>query len=373
MSLYEERYNRIMAAVALEPVDKVPVVIGGSAIYAQIAGITTQKFLDDPEAQIEAGLKAHKLFGNVDGTQGVLFNPCGMQFGWLSQIKMPGYELRENELWQVFEINAIKDEDYELLPEMGFGPWINMVVDDRIGNIMGRLPAGFAEYREIADQRYKDELGIVNIKDGSSMSGPIEMWCGGRGMAKLFGEDLLDIPEKVERVLKIIHRATMVRYEALFKSEERPFGLWVAAWRGIPSIMNREMFIRYQWQYFREYVQLCVDYGVLPVLHLDGCWDQGLDLLRELPARKCIAALDGKTNILEAKRIAGDRMCIMGDLQAEKVAFSTPGNCYDYCMMLIKEMGDGFILAPGCDLPFNGKLENAQMMAKAADDFAKKR
>ena len=66
-------------------------------------------------------------------------------------------------------------------------------------------------------------------------------------------------------------------------------------------------------------------------------------------------------------------MCIMGDLQAEKVAFDTPQTCYDYCTMLIKEMGDGFMLAPACSLPFNGKLENAQMMAKAADDHAKKR
>lgn len=134
-----------------------------------------------------------------------------------------------------------------------------MVVNERIGNIMGRLPAQFAEYKKIASQRYKAELGIVNIKESGSMAGPIEMWCGGRGMVKLFGEDLLDCPEKVERVFKIIHQATMARYEALFKSGEKPCGLWVAAWRGIPSFMNREMFIRYQWQYFREYVQLCTD------------------------------------------------------------------------------------------------------------------
>ena len=373
MSLYEERYNRIMAAVALEPVDKVPVIIGGSGMFPKIAGITAQKYLDDPEANMEASIKSHILLGNVDGTQGALFHPAGMCFGWLSQIKMPGYELSENELWQVYEVGAIKDEDYDVLPEMGFGPWINMVVNERVGNIMDRIPKESAKYKKIAAQRYKDELQIVNIKDAGSMSGPIEMWCGGRGMAKLFGEDFFDRPEKVDRVFKIIHEFTMAKYETLFKSEDKPLGLWVAAWRGIPSIMNREMFLRYAWKYFVEYVQLCVDYGVLPVLHLDGCWDPGLDLLRELPARKCIAALDGKTNILEAKRVVGDRMCIMGDLQAEKVAFDTPQTCYDYCTMLIKEMGDGFMLAPACSLPFNGKLENAQMMAKAADDHAKKR
>ena len=131
----------------------------------------------------------------------------------------------------------------------------------------------------IAAQRYTDELGIVNVKDGRSMSGPIEMWCGGRGMAKLFGEDFFDRPEKVERVFKIIHEFTMAKYEALFKSEDKPLGLWVemcirdryeaefksenkplglwvAAWRGIPSLMNREMFLKYAWKYFVEYVQL---------------------------------------------------------------------------------------------------------------------
>ena len=92
MSLYEERYNRILAAVALEPVDKVPVIIGGSAMFPKIAGITAQKYLDDPEANMEAAIKSHILLGNVDGTQGALFHPAGMCFGWLSQIKMPGYE-----------------------------------------------------------------------------------------------------------------------------------------------------------------------------------------------------------------------------------------------------------------------------------------
>ena len=43
MSLYEERYNRIMSAVALERWDKVPVVIGGSALTHRLR-VLTQKF-----------------------------------------------------------------------------------------------------------------------------------------------------------------------------------------------------------------------------------------------------------------------------------------------------------------------------------------
>ncbi len=57
MSLYDERLNRIMAAVALEPVDKVPVVIGGSAIFARVAGITVQIQYK------KRGLQVSEIFG----------------------------------------------------------------------------------------------------------------------------------------------------------------------------------------------------------------------------------------------------------------------------------------------------------------------
>ncbi|MBQ4045271.1 MAG: hypothetical protein II627_02385 [Lachnospiraceae bacterium] len=73
-----------------------------------------------------------------------------------------------------------------------------------------------------------------------------------------------------------------------------------------------------------------------------------------------------------AKEIVGDNICIMGDVPAEMLAFSKPEKVYDYVTKLLKTMGPvGYMVCSGCDVPFNARLENVQMMAKARDDFYK--
>jgi uroporphyrinogen-III decarboxylase len=39
---------------------------------------------------------------------------------------------------------------------------------------------------------------------------------------------------------------------------------------------------------------------------------------------------------------------------------------YDYASKLVKDMGDGFILASGCSIPPNAKVENVKAMISAA-------
>ena len=84
-------------------------------------------------------------------------------------------------------------------------------------------------------------------------------------------------------------------------------------------------------------------------------------------------ALDGKTSMKLAKDTVGDIMCIMGDVPAELLAFGTKEKVYEYVTHLLNMMGPaGYIICSGCDVPFNAKLENVQMMAQARDDYYKK-
>jgi len=78
-------------------------------------------------------------------------------------------------------------------------------------------------------------------------------------------------------------------------------------------------------------------------------------------------ALDGETDIFQAKKVLGDHMCIMGDVPASMLFRDTPENVYAYCTRLIRELGpEGFILQSGCDIPANAQLENVQAMVAAA-------
>ncbi len=89
--------------------------------------------------------------------------------------------------------------------------------------------------------------------------------------------------------------------------------------------------------------------------------------LKRLTRIKKAVALDGETDILAAKEILGDHLCIMGDVPASVLYLEDPDTVYEYCARLVRELGpEGFILQSGCDIPANAKLENVQAMVAAA-------
>ena len=117
---------------------------------------------------------------------------------------------------------------------------------------------------------------------------------------------------------------------------------------------------------------LAIDRNIVPIFHLDSCWDRAFAHFKELPARTFILSLDGTSDIRLCRNTMGDHAAIMGDVPAAMLAFSKPEEVYDYTMNLIKTVGPtGYMVCSGCDIPFNGKVENMQMMAKAADDAAR--
>ena len=374
MSVYDERLARINAAIALEPVDKVPMISGAAAVASQFCGVKMADYIKDMELNCTVNIKATEMMGNIDGIQTPLSSPYGLPTLWLSNIKAPGVELTDNELWQVCEAELIQPEDYDDILENGFGQWYTRFMKEKLHDPIGMMAqTGLSTYGPTAIKRF-EEAGYVVVKDGSLLS-PFEMFCGGRSLETFLVEDLLEEPDKMDQVFEVTHKFNMDRYTKRFSDPKtRPFGVWIGGWRGTPETLNPHMFERFSWRYFKDLIQLCLDFGVVPFMHLDACWDQGLHYFKEyMPKGRGVLCLDGKTDIFKAKEIVGDSICIMGDVPASMLAFGTPQDVYDYTTKLCKEIGPtGFMCCSGCDVPFNAKLENTQMMAKAVDDFAVK-
>lgn len=370
MSSFEEKKERIRAAIALEPVDKAPVISGNAAFNAAICNVTLADYINDMELNCTCNIEGFKKSGDYDGVQLRLSSPYVLPGMWLSKIRVPGKELPDNELWQVLENELITQEDYDTILENGWEDWYNDYMVNRLGN-PGAEAAKMFEYAPVAKKRF-EEAEINCIKEGNIFS-PFEALCGGRSMGAFLVDDLIDEPDKTEAVFKVIHEYNMNKYIKQFESPNKPVGVWVGGWRGTPSILSKEMFERFAWPYYKELVDLCVNYDVLPILHLDSSWNLALSNFRQLPAKKCLMALDGKTDMKLAKETLGDMMCIMGDVPAEMLAFSTPEKVHEYVTNLLKVMGPtGYMVCSGCDVPFNAKLENVLMMTQARDDFFKK-
>ena len=108
MGLFEERWDRIKAAIALEPVDKAPVISGNAAFNAAACGVPLGDYIKDMELNCTCNIKGTELSGDLDGVQSMLMSPYVLPGMWLSQVSVPGVELPDNELWQIREQNGTR-------------------------------------------------------------------------------------------------------------------------------------------------------------------------------------------------------------------------------------------------------------------------
>ena len=361
-SLYEENLARIKRAVTLEPTDRVPYIPVANAYFAKSEGITLKDYITNFELATDTNLKAADTVGGVDGTQNILFSPWLLTDVWLSPVYMPGRELGDDEMWQVIEAENLTREDYDVILNNGFESFYEKYLIEKCGDPNKNL-APFFEYLPTATQRLSD-AGIPCVC-GFIIVNPFEMLCGSRSLENFF-MDLLDIPDKVEAVCKVIMEFQLKKYDAMLGAI-KPHGVWIGGWRSAPDMLSMEIWERFVWPWYEPFTELVLSHDVIPTFHLDSCWDRGLEHFRGMPAKKCIMGLDSKTNIRLAKKTLGDMMCILGDVPAEILAFGQPEEVFDHSTELINDIGPtGYILASGCDIPSNGKKENIKAMRDAA-------
>lgn len=367
-NLYNERLERIKKAVALEEVDKIPIAPCGNAFYARAKDITLKDYITDFDLACTTNIEVIDSL-DADATQNTIFHPYLLGINWLSQVAIPGKELDDDEMWQVMEAENMEFEDYQKIIDGGYEKWYAEFLERKLPGYMETLQP-FFEYLPRADQRFK-EAGIPCIADFLLYT-PFEYFCGGRTLQKFFIDDIWENPDVVDEASKVCHEALLKDYAESF-TNNKPIGVWVGGWRTAPELMSPEIWDRFVWPYLKANAELCIEYDVIPMFHLDANWDRELERFRELPAKKCIIALDSKTDIRRAKEILGDHSCILGDVPAELLTFGTPEEVYDHTVQLIKDIGPtGYIVASGCDIPSDAKIENVQAMARAANEFFEK-
>jgi uroporphyrinogen-III decarboxylase len=283
---------------------------------------------------------------------------------------IPGRELPEDALAQIHERELFTREDYDRIASLGWNAFWEEHYRVMANKSLERLTAAqnLLLDRYCREKQICEESGIPVLL-GAAVDSVLMAFSLSRTLTQ-FTMDLFEVPDKVQAAMEatcddLIQNA--LDTIAITKGQIA----FVVLERGSGAIYRLELFERFEWPYLQRYVDAFVSEGITPWLHLDTDWSLNLPYFKQLPKGKCVADLDGNTDIFKAKEILDGHMCISGDVRADILSLGRPEQISEYCQKLIDEVGrgGGFLLTTGCECPVDAKFENVKMMIDVAKTY----
>ena len=367
------RKERVEAVIALEKPDRVPVMPLTISFPIRHRGMTQAEAWRDLNKAFQATLDTFDDLGGFDmlPKTNVYWPILGGRFANAPVRNLiPGRELPEDAIAQIDERELFSREDFERIASVGWNAFWEEHYPGVANKSLERLTAAQNALLEryCREKKICEERGIP-VMLGAAIDSVLMAFSLSRTLTQ-FTMDLFEVPDKVQAAMDascddLIRNA--LDTIAVTKGEVA----FIVLERGSGAIYRLELFERFEWPYLKRYVDAFVSEGITPWLHLDTDWGLNLPYFKQLPRGKCVADLDGHTNIFKAKEILGGHMCISGDVRADLLTLGKPDQIRDYCQKLIDEVGrgGGFFLTTGCECPVDAKFENVKMMIDVAKTY----
>ena len=369
--------ERIDAAIALQPVDRVPIIPLMDIVSPRFQGVTQAQVIREPDLGREMMIKTFDDLGGWDATfsSGATMETDIGGAPFVMACKLPGYELSDDVVWQLDEKEIMKVADYDFILKNGWNAYM-VLAYPRLGAPVP--PDQFIQrLGQIAAQSVKDTQ-IWEAKGVSlfSVTGALPAF-ESLSMTRSLKEVITDIyrrPDIVEATIDVIMAEQIPMSIANFQELKKvtKWGsrvMFIGATRS--PFLSPPNFDRFFWKYLKSEVNQLLDAGITPLLHFDSNWERYLERFLELPKGQVILELDSTTNIFKAKEILKGHMCLMGDVSASLLKLGTPEEVTAYVKKLIDVVGDGngFILSTGCDCPIDAKFENVKAMIDTGKNY----
>jgi uroporphyrinogen-III decarboxylase len=404
--------ERVLAAIKLQPYDRVPVAPHINAEYPfRRKGRSLAEAYDPRYAEegFQETLNLAKEVGGWDGATlayGVPLYPEALAFfrgrGVLGGYRYPGRSsLISNESSPQYEENQLMSvEDYDLIIKLGWRGFLKKTSEE----------AGFIRpddrteirYRRFVEQT-KQEPGRLTADNREEIArratenylGRLATWKK-NGIAVIASHLMVD-PQMMLSLLRTLQGFTLDIYRrgdkvkaaldamvddmtedaiSCMRAAGPPSptgipGIMMACERGSGQYYNLKIFERFVWPYIKKMTLAWAKEGYVTTLHFDTDWTLNMPYLKELPRGMVICELDSTTDIFKAHEILKGHTCFMGDVPPSISSHGTVKDMEDYCKKLIDIVGKdtGLILSNGCAVPPDTKDENFRMMMDMAKNY----
>ncbi len=349
--LGEERAQRIRDAMQLRQPDRVPLIMSAGYMLADVGGVTCQQLLEDPDlAQRLLEMTAQEfepdsIGGPIPADPAPHLILGDRMTAWPGHGVSPDmpYQFVESEFMKADEYDAFLDDPtdwvirtylpraFSALEPFATLPPLSLFVSGSIflanlgGLAAGPLADSFRAFaraaeavadgveRMIKNQARMAELGWPDpFLRGVILTAPFDMMSDAlRGMRGI----MLDLMRQPDKLLEAEEKIGRVELEYSINLA-KAIGLdraFLPLHRGSDGFMSLKQFETLYWKQLKHVLVSLVENGITPVVFYEGCWDQRLEYLAELPKGKTVGMFQS-SDIFRVKEVLGDTMCIVGGM-----------------------------------------------------------
>jgi len=382
---FYSRTGRVNDAIQLKVPDRVPIMMQFNFFTCRHAGISNEKAFYDleawlaayektildfepdlyfqPQAAIFTGGKVHEALGN-------------------RQIKWPGHGVGINDSFQFVEGEYMLAEEYDAFLEdssdfavrkylprilaalegLAFIPTLKTMLAGYAGApalcgmlTLPPLATAFEALSAAAPESMRWTTAYMEFENRMNEAG-YPAFAAGIGLAPfdvisdfLRGMrgamlDMYRCPDKLaaccEKTLPTMLEFAMTT--AQLSGNPRVF---IPLHRGADGFMSNAQFETFYWPTLKALLLGLIDAGLTPCPFFEGNYDQRLDYLAELPRGKVYALFD-RTDLVRAKEVIGDTVCISGGMPLSLLQAGTPAEVEEHTRSVIETVGvdGGFIM-----------------------------
>ncbi|MDR1248074.1 MAG: hypothetical protein LBK63_02115 [Treponema sp.] len=393
-TLYEERLQRVVDAIALKETDRIPFVPFFDGILQSYFGSNYRDNYYDFRKAGDATVKFYETFPLCDAQ---VFQ--GFRSGKASEIAgtrlidwpgRPGTKVPDSSTHQVIEYEFMTQDEYPELLKDYTGFMIRKYIPRAYANLQGLSGVNLTSvtglmgttflsplYAPVIQDAYKTLAEVAKL-DGEA--GALFMEYSGKLAAAGFPPFFTGIAEAPYDILGDYFRGTLGIMEDLMDHEDEISAacdmfadlqiealqyfrftplpvkrVFFPLHKGMDGFMSPKQYEQLYWKPLKKVMMALIDMGVTPFIYTEGKYNTRLEYLTDVPKGKVIYHFE-EADMKRAKSMLGGIACITGNLSITLMEFGKKEQVVDYCKFLIDTCAPG----GGYIFDFNGSLHNAK-------------
>lgn len=155
--------------------------------------------------------------------------------------------------------------------------------------------------------------------------------------------DVIEVPDKVLAAIEVMTDFALKGVHGI-KAQGLQY-VFMPLHGGTDDFMSNETYAKFYWPSLKRVIEEIIKLEMTPYIFLEGKYNNRFDIIRDVPAGKCIYMFE-QVDIAKAKRALADTVCITGNIPSSLLIYGNKQQVIDETKRMIEDCapGGGFIM-----------------------------